>query len=337
MSEIELRDAILRHSLQLLRLSAHDEAEVEAILKELTRELELLLRSHNLSAGGRAEIRALIAEAKKVIDPAYAKAAAATDTHGLAVIVAKKTAEAMGEHLGVAALAPTPERLAALTRDVLIEGSPLSSWWKAQSDNLANRFAAQVRLGVIAGETNERIVRRIVGGKGEPGIMKIARRHARTLVHSSVQAAANEARLATYRKNSRFITGVRFLATLDSRTCPRCGALDGQQWSLEGEPIGGTSASFIAPPVHSGCRCILTPLARGFEGARKGATRASSEGPVDAATTFEAFLKRQPDSFVNKVLGKTRADLFKAGKINLRDLISGSGRELTLDELAGVI
>jgi len=37
-SEVELRDAILRHSLQLLRLSAHDEAEVEAILTPVLRD-----------------------------------------------------------------------------------------------------------------------------------------------------------------------------------------------------------------------------------------------------------------------------------------------------------
>ena len=38
-------------------------------------------------------------------------------------------------------------------------------------------------------------------------------------------------------------------------------------------------------------------------------------------------------AFVAGTLGKTRADLWRAGKLNLRDLISGSGRELTLDEL----
>lgn len=337
MSEVELRDAILRHSLQLLRLSAHDEAEVEAIIRELEKELALLLRSHNLSAGSKAEIRALLADARKVIDPAYAKAATVVDTHGLAVIVAEKTVDAMSAHLSVAALTPTPERLASLMRDVLIEGSPLSQWWEAQRENLKDKFAAQVRLGVLAGETNERIVRRIVGGKNEPGIMKVARRHARTLVHSSVQAAANEARLATFRKNSRFIAGVRWTATLDSHTCLRCGALDGKSWDMDGSPRSDTDVAFTVPGLHANCRCVLTAVAKGFEGKREGATRASSEGQVDASTTFEAFLKRQPASFVEKTLGKTRADAFRAGKLGLRDLISGSGRELTLDELAGAI
>jgi hypothetical protein len=53
-------------------------------------------------------------------------------------------------------------------------------------------------------------------------------------VHSSVMSAANDARLATFRRNARFIKGVRWLATLDGHVCVRCAALDGQAWDLDG-------------------------------------------------------------------------------------------------------
>jgi hypothetical protein len=49
--------------------------------------------------------------------------------------------------------------------------------------------------------------------------------------------------------------------------------------------------------------------------------------------TFEQFLNRQPPAFADKVLGKGRAALWRAGKITLRDLVSGTGRPLTLEEL----
>jgi hypothetical protein len=55
---------------------------------------------------------------------------------------------------------------------------------------------------------------------------------------------------------------------------------------------------------------------------------------VSATTTFEDFLHRQSPEFVDKVLGHRRAAMFLAGKLTLRDLISGTGRELTLEELA---
>lgn len=336
MSEIELRDAILRHSLQLQRLSAGEAARAEAILRELERELRLLLQSGTLSEAGKAQVNAIIREAERLIDPAYVRLADTVDARALAVLVAQRTVEALEDVFPVNVLAPTQERLASLTRDVLIEGSPLSEWWRAQRDDTAMRFAAQVRQGVVAGETNERIVRRIVG---VPGVMDIARRHARTLVHSSVMSAANEARLAAFRKNGRLISGVRWLATLDSRTCLRCAALDGQAWDLEGEPRRGTTVAFTVPGLHANCRCVLTPIPKTFRelglaiDEPRAGTRASSEGPVTATTTFTEFLKRQPAGFVERTLGKRRARLFLSGRITLRDLISGTGRELTLGEL----
>lgn len=340
MSEIELRDAILRHALQLQRLSAGDQREADAILRELERELKLLLQSEALSKADKAAIRALISEAESVINPAYVRLAGVVDTQGLAIVVAEKTVETLG---ALKAVMPTAERLASLTRNVLIEGSPLSKWWKAQALSLATRFAAQVRMGVLAGETNERIVRRIVGGRAETGLMGIARRHARTLVHSSVMSAANEARLAVFKRNVDIFSGVRWLATLDSNTCLRCGAMDGTKWDLDGKPIGNGTISFLTPPLHANCRCVLTgipkrsALEESFPGISadldKGRTRVSSEGPVPATTTFEDFLKRQSPEFIKETLGAKRAAMFRAGKITLRDLISGTGRELTLDEI----
>lgn len=338
MSEIELRDAILRHSLQILRLSAGEQAVVDQILKDLEKELRALLESKSLSGAERAELKALVAEAESAIHPAYAAAAQSVDTHALAVIVAEKTVEAMGT-FPVSALLPSVERLASLTKDVLIDGAPSSAWWERQAEDTAFKFAAQVRQGVVNGETNERIVQRIVGKRGEPGIMEVSRRNARTLVHSSVMTAANDARLATFRKNDRLINGVRWLATLDSHTCVQCAALDNAAWDLDGQPIQATKFEFQSPPAHFSCRCVLSPIPKTFRDIGLNidepaeGTRASSEGPIPASTTFDEFLKRQSPAFINKTLGKERAALFLAGKITLRDLISGTGRELTLDQL----
>lgn len=336
MSEVELQDAILRHSLQLLRLSAGEQAEADAIMRALIRDLETLLQSRNVSAATKAELRGIVAEAKAAIDSRYAAAARSVDTHRLAIIVAEQTQHLI-EPLAAGAVARrvTAETLASLTKDVLIDGAPSSAWWEKQAEDTAFKFAAQVRQGVINGETNERIVQRIVGRRGEPGIMDVARRNARALVHSSVMSAANEARLATFRANSRFIKGIRWLSTLDSNTCRQCAALDGQAWSLDGEKLSGTTIDYIAPPAHWNCRCVASPIPKSEAdtGPAIGA-RASSEGPVAAGTTFEQFLKRQPPGFVNEVLGKERAAMFRAGKITIRDLVSGTGRPLRIEELA---
>lgn len=339
MSEIELRDAILRHSLQILRVSAGEEAVVEEILRQLERDLRKMLESRSLNTAGRREIERLIREADEAIQPAYAAAAERVDTRTLAVIVAEHTVETLDELLPLTASMPTQETLNSLSKDVMIDGAPSSAWWKRQAEDTTWRFAAQVRQGVINGETNERIVQRIAGTRTEPGVMQIARRNARTLVHSSVMTAANEARLATFRQNGRLIAGVRWLSTLDGRTCRVCMALDGQAWDLDGDKLKGTRVAFEAPPKHFSCRCVLSPIPRAFKelgidlDEPGGGTRASSMGPVPASTTFDEFLKRQSSAFVERVLGGERAALWRAGTITLRDLVSGTGRELTIEEL----
>ncbi len=333
MSEIELRDAILRHSLQILRLSAGEQAVVEQIMRELDGELRALLQSRSLSEAGKRQVEALIKEAGTIIDGKYAVAGKSVDTRALAIIIADKTVEAM-EAISTDIAAPTAERLASLTKDVMIEGAPSSAWWERQAEDTAFKFAAQVRQGVINGDTNEAIVSRIFGKRNEPGIMDTPKRNARSLVHSAIMSAMNDARLATYRRNSRFIKGVRWLATLDGHTCARCAALDGSAWDLDGKPIDGTKMDFMAPPIHFGDRCILSPIPKNTLGLDFGPdTRASSLGPITGDTSFDAYLKRLSPAQVEEQFGKGRADLLRKGRITVKDLVSGTGRELTLEEL----
>jgi hypothetical protein len=66
----------------------------------------------------------------------------------------------------------------------------------------------------------------------------------------------------------------------------------------------------------------------------KPSTRASMDGQIPAATTFEQFLSGKSEEWQTKYLGKGRAQLWRDGKITLSDMVSGTGRELTLDQLA---
>lgn len=339
MSEIELQDAILRHALELQRLSSHEEAEALAILRALEDELRQLLASRILSAAAQREINELIKVADEAIASRYADIADLLDTRGLVLLVADRTVEAI-QDMFPNATRPTAETLESLSRRNLIEGTPARDWWKTQSNDTARKFSGAVRQGVINGQTNEQVVARIAGPNG---FMDVSKRNARTLVHSSIMNAANQARLATYKKNAAHAAGVRWLSTLDSHTCLRCAALDGASWDFEMKPIQGTTLDFQAPPAHFSCRCVLTmipsrkALDEVFPGLADellaGRERASKDGPVKGNTGFDAFLARQSPEFVEAMLGKRRADLYRDGKITLRDLVSGTGRPLNLDEL----
>lgn len=339
MSEVPITDGILRQALEIQRLAAGDEARALQIMAELEQELTTLLNSASLSDATRRQIEALIRDAHAAIEARYVAIGSVTDTRELVLLVARNTVKVLAENLPNATL-PSVERLDSLAKDVIIDGAPASAWWARQSDDTAWRFAREVRQGVIDGATQEQITARIFGRGDEVGFFATSRRNVRQLVHSSVMTAANRARLETFRKNSKHVAGVRWLATLDGHTCLQCGALDGSSWDLEGQPTNGTTLAFQMPPAHFGCRCVASPVAKSLSAIFPGmdeaiaarSMRASSQGPVKSQT-FAAFLDRQPREFVEDVLGVRRTELFRQGKITLRDLVSGSGRELTLDRL----
>lgn len=331
MSEIELQDQILRHSLQILRLSAGEQVAVEEILRQLEADLKALLAGGNLGDATKKEIDKLIAEAEKLIDPAYRAAGASIDTQALAVIVAEHTVDLIKDI--APAQMPTEHTLANLTRDVMIDGAPSSAWWAKQAEDLAFKFAGQVRQGVINGETTDRIVQRIVGKAGEPGIMDIAKRNARALVHSSILNAAAVARFESFKANSDIFKGVRWLSTLDTKTCFQCASLDGATWNFDHEKIDGTKQDFRLPLAHWNCRCTITGARISTSGPNR---RTASLGRLEGDTNFDAFLARMSPQQIDDYLGTGRAALYRDGKLTLKDLVSGSGRPLTLEELRAI-
>lgn len=89
--------------------------------------------------------------------------------------------------------------------------------------------------------------------------------------------------------------------------------------------------------VHN-CRSVLVPVLipwkeLGVNVEPPKGTRASDLGPVPADMSFDAFLKRHDKEYQDELLGKGKADLWRSGKISLRDLISQDGRPMTLKDL----
>ena len=338
MTETELADAIIRHAFELQQLSAGEEARADLILRELELDLRSLLASRNISASGKREIEALIKESQRAIAGRYINIAGVVDVDAIVQHVAERTVAAI--ETAVPSLTfgpPSVETLRSLAKSILIDGAPSAAWWAKQSDDMAFRFAGIVRRGRLNNETNEQIVRKVVGDDALSGI---ARRNARALVHSSVMTAANQARLAVYGK--AFRNGFRWLATLDSNTCLTCSVLDGKEWGQDGKPVRH-SQEMRMPPAHMNCRCVASPRPISFnekygvvgadEAMARVGGRPSSSGEQKSGTTFDDFLKRQSPAWVNEWMGERRAAKYLAGKITLTDLVTKSGRQRTLAEL----
>ena len=357
--------AILKNSLDIMRYDAQLRTEILAMLTELGRDLVKDLAGAGLNTPRtdwqRARLRALLEATQSRIGDTYT---AIADHHALNLADAAEASAnslivALNKEVGVKLLKGlqwTPEQLAALVDGALVEGAPSAAWWLRQGEDLQNAFADQMRQGMLRGETINQLRDRILGqdlpgvgavGKvdlrtvadpAQRGLIKIARRNAEALVRTSAMSVNNAAQLAAYNANSDIIDKLQWTATLDPRTCLRCGAEDGKMWPLE-EP-------HAVPPLHWNCRCVCVPITKTWEQLatkNKGlaveldkipaGTRASMGGPVSGDTTWESWLKDLPADEQTDILGPARQKLWDAGKLSISDLVDQQGNALTLAEL----
>jgi len=318
---IKALDATIEFQLDLFRLDADTRRRVLPILDRLERELVALTPGTDLAKRRRD---ALLKEAREAIAKYYAEAQA--ELFATTVDLAPIAARAAGVAISVEAQLPPAGTLAKIAGDAVIQGATMAQWWSKQEGDTAFRYAAAVRQGLAAGETNAQIIQRVRGTAGFPGVVEISRKNAAALVQTSVQQVANDARMATFRANEDLIDAYVWITTLDGHVCEQCAARADLSWKADGTPVGH-SIPFAEPPIHFNDRCVLVPdTGRGV-----GGERASTDGPTTG--TFADFLERKGVAFQNDVLGPGRAELWRDGKITLQDLVNGRGNPLTLDEL----
>jgi SPP1 gp7 family putative phage head morphogenesis protein len=346
----QVADAVRAHAVDLLRFDAGLRAKVLKLLREVERDLVRRLVDSEIegemTAAARARLEALVANLRATIATAYRSvdATVAGELMGLAQVESGFVAAAVARTVGVELLttALAAPQLAAIVSDVLIEGAPTREWWSRQAGDVVERFKDTVRKGLVAGETNAEIVRRVRGTRAngfKDGMMTATRRHAEMLVRSSVQAVANKAQIDTYRANGDVVQSLVHLSTLDSRTSQICVGRSGLEYTLDGEPIGHKVAFLGGPPYHPNCRSVMVPRLKSWKALGidlpeiPPSTRASMDGQVPADIGFDAWLKTKSTEFQDDLLGAGKADLWRKGKIGLSDLIDQSGRPLSLEQL----
>lgn len=82
--------------------------------------------------------------------------------------------------------------------------------------------------------------------------MNVGMYNATTLVRTEVNHFANEATALSYEECE--VEKYEFIATLDSRTCDKCGSLDNQKFNLKDKSTGVNY-----PPMHPNDRCTTVP------------------------------------------------------------------------------
>lgn len=272
---------------------------------------------------------------------------------------------------GVATVALDQLRAIATSRP--FQGRLLRDWFQTVAESDRRRLTQALQLGMTNGETTDEIVRTVVGTRKNgytDGILSASRRDAAAVVRTAVNHVSNSARGYVWDANADIITARIWTATLDGRTSAVCRARDGKGAPVGDNPLPKgvlpLKPSGVRPPAHINCRSTMVAYIDGVGllGRRPTVTdtrtrrkreidfrRMAREqkrsiqdirrewaeqniGGVPATVGYEEWLRRQPASFQDEVLGVRKGRLFRQGGLRLDQFVDRAGQELTLDELA---
>ena len=324
----EIFDKTLEQQLNTLRVDGGLRRRVLRDLRKLESEIAIKIAEiapENASRFKATRLRDLLREVRSLIDADFRKIEEELREQltELASVEATRQTQILSTAfaVGISTAAISTAKLNAIYRDALIEGAPSAEWWKRQSEQLKRSFEDQIRQGIILGETNDQLVRRVRGTQAfsfTNGIMNITRRNAEALVATSVHAVTTRAR---FEASEFFVSPSRVYlhnSILDSATSAICINRSGKKWhSVTKEPIGHRY-HFAVPPLHWRCRSDVILFDR-LE--------------VPKIPSFTDFLERKGKAFQDEVLGKGKAELWRDGKIKLTQLLDQQGNPLTLQEL----
>jgi len=319
-----LTEISTRHAVYLQRLGSGEVEQTQKFLLEMQDVVRRALAGQDITDFTRTRLESLIISIDRDLETITnrLKTQLVDDSIALATYEAGFEVRSLAQVLPVEYALPTPTQLRAAVLinpltipDSRYGGMMLESFITNAMRPSLDRVTGAIRSGYYQGQTTNQILQAVRGTRAAgftDGIWQIVNRDAESIVRTSLQHAANQARQATWEANSDIVKKVQWNATLEKRTCSVCGALDGQQFPLNKGP---------RPPIHPRCRCVTTAvLSEAYDFLDDGATR-FSRGPdgverVDADQTYYGWLKTQPIEFVETAIGPNRAKLLLDGGLS---------------------
>lgn len=226
------------------------------------------------------------------------------------------------------------------------QGSLLKEWAQRAPEALVNKIGNSVQQGILLGESYTDIIKRVKGTSAAnyaDGVVGRARNvDLANIVKTAVNHVTAEAREKTVEVNQDIIKAREWLSTLDSHTSPMCIIRDKLKYTAgdKPKPIGHTVPYGAGPGrLHFCCRSTETWIIKSWQelGIKANelspGTRASMNGQVPSDMTYGKWLARQDYATQEQVLGVTRAQMLRDGKIDVPDLFGDKGEWLTLDQL----
>lgn len=335
-----IRDLQIRHSVGIQRLSTDIVRKIVRLLNAADAEIvaKLLARGATLEGSFTSVRLKSLLEALRIIN------------HDAHVLLGKELRQELRDlaryevafqcdllsrviPIAVDFVTPSAPMLDAIITSRPFQGALLKDTVRDLERGKFKLLSNVVRLGMVQGETTDQIVRRVRGTKAanyRDGILQVSRTSAERVVRTATNHVANAARETLYAENDDLIKGVQWVATLDTRTCASCAALDGKVQDMGAGP---------RPPLHLSCRCATVPVTKSWRELGIDAdefppgTRASMNGQVSATETYDTWLRKQSASVQDEALGKTRGAAYRRGDLSVDRFVDTRGNQWTLDEL----
>lgn len=340
-----LQDRTIRHAHFLARLSSAEANKITRFLErevypDLVEQIRKRLERARLSGARNLRSTKRLQEIEKEIDAliraghqsAYSRTS--QTLRDMALMESRFTTRLLEEVLepfGISVSAPSNSMLRAIVTNSAIRGEFLRDDFAAMTGRTRRSVVSAINIGLVEGEGVDNIVRRLTGTRRAPGgVLKASRVDARRIVRTAATHTTTQAREITYQENDDLIKGVRWVATLDDRTSLVCISLDGTIYPVDDGP---------RPPAHPNCRSTTVPVLKSYSELGLNipdipqTTRASMNGQVPANTTYAQWLKSQPVSVQNEVLGNRLATEWRAGRVGVDRFIDQNNRPLSISQI----
>lgn len=242
-----------------------------------------------------------------------------------------------------AAVAISGEKIYQASKRVPVVGGQLvEELFKSLAIATAESVRNNIREGIANGWTNDQILRAIKGSEDVPSEPSVARQmkiEVERTIRTSRMHVSNTAYIETYQAIG--YTHVKYVSTLDSKTSRVCASRDSNVYDI--------NSNFPTLPAHPNCRSVYVGCdedgkligRRPFVADEKGRSvkdipkdeRNEKIGQVNANTSYAKWFAEQDKDFQKFWLGKTKFKLYSEGKMELKNFVDPTGKELTIAEL----
>lgn len=339
-----LVDAATKHQIFLQRLAGTEYKQLSAFIDKTIKETQKML-AEDETIRSKAQLEKTLRDLTAINTAIYRDMAAGTKSRmvnlakyeiGFTERLLSQAVEVptkSGEKLPFVFTSPSVAQLRAAAFTTIIDATPSVKGTKGLTVgkaleqfgvNKTGEIVQAVRVGFALGKTNSEIATDI-----KNTLAPLADRQAQALTRTITNHVASKSREEFYTANSDVLAEYyTIVATLDDRTSLECMARDGMTIPVE---------DFEPPPYHWNCRTTyIREVKEEYRVDITGVTRAAKgdEGVelVSSNTTFGSWIKTQPASFQDEVLGADRAALLRAG-MSVDKFVDKNYKPLTIDEL----